>query len=119
MNLAGIVASADRKPTAGSVKMYAELKARLDGIVKEYQALLERDVAEFNRAAQEAKMPLVAPAPKIERGGGGALGGGAVRGVPVGGSPGGKPGWGGASPGPHPKPRRPRSAGQAHGRGRR
>jgi hypothetical protein len=67
VNLAGIVASADRKPTAGSVRMYAELKARLEAIVKEYQALLEKDVAEFNRAAEEAKLPRVAPAPKIEK----------------------------------------------------
>jgi hypothetical protein len=47
--------------------MYAELKNRLDGIVKEYEALVEKDVAEFNRAAEEAKLPRVAPAPKIER----------------------------------------------------
>ena len=67
VNLAGIVASADRKPTAGSVRMYGELKAKLDGIVKEYQALMEKDVAEFNRAAEEAKLPRVAPAPKIEK----------------------------------------------------
>jgi hypothetical protein len=67
VNLAGIVASADRKPTAGSVKLYAELKARLDGIVKEYQALMEKDVADFNRAAEDAKLPRVAPAPKIDK----------------------------------------------------
>jgi hypothetical protein len=67
VNLAGIVASADRKPTAGSVRMYAGLKASLEAIVKEYQALLEKDVAEFNRAAEEAKLPRVAPAPKIEK----------------------------------------------------
>jgi hypothetical protein len=57
----------DRNPTEGSVKLYAELKARLDGIVKEYDVLISWDVAEFNRAAQAAKTPLVAPAPKIER----------------------------------------------------
>ena len=67
VNLAGIVASADRKPTAGSVRMYAELKAKLDGIVNEYQTLVEKDVAEFNRAAEEARLPRVAPAPKIEK----------------------------------------------------
>ncbi len=67
VNLAGIVASADRKPTAGSVGMHAELKSRLERIVKEYQALLEKDVADFNRAAEEAKLPRVAPAPKIEK----------------------------------------------------
>jgi hypothetical protein len=47
--------------------MYAELMARLEAIVKEYQALLEKDVAEFNRAAEEANLPRVAPAPKIEK----------------------------------------------------
>ncbi len=67
VNLAGIVASADRKPTAGSVRMYAELKAKLDRIVKEYQTLVEKDVAEFNRATEEARLPRVAPAPKIEK----------------------------------------------------
>jgi hypothetical protein len=49
------------------VKLYAELKARLDGIVKEYQALMEKDVADFNRAAEDAKLPRVAPAPKIDK----------------------------------------------------
>ncbi len=67
VNLAGIVASPDRKPTTGSVRMHAELKSRLVAIVKEYQALLEKGVAEFNRAAEEAKLPRVAPAPKIEK----------------------------------------------------
>ena len=67
VNLAGLVASADRKPTAGETRMYAELKARLDGILKEYQALLEKDVADFNHAAEEAKLPRVAPAPKVDK----------------------------------------------------
>ena len=67
VNLAGIVASADRKPTAGCLKMYSELKAKLDGIVREYQALSDGDVADFNRAADEAKIPRVAAAPKIEK----------------------------------------------------
>jgi hypothetical protein len=47
--------------------MYAELKAKLDGILKEYQALMEKDVADFNRAAEEARLPRVAPAPKIDK----------------------------------------------------
>jgi photosystem II stability/assembly factor-like uncharacterized protein len=67
VNLAGIVASADRKPTAGCLKMYSELKAKLDGIVGEYQALSDGAVADFNRAADEAKIPRVAAAPKIEK----------------------------------------------------
>lgn len=63
--LAGIVASADAKPTPGSVAYYDLLKGRLAGITAEYRALLEGDVAEFNRAVDEAKVPRVAPAPKI------------------------------------------------------
>ena len=65
--IAYLSATADRKPTVGSLRMYGELKARLDGIVREYQALMEKDIADFNRAAEEAKLPRVAPAPKIEK----------------------------------------------------
>ncbi len=63
--LAGIVASADAKPTPASVAYYDLLKGRLDAIVAEYRALVGGDVAEFNRAVAEAKLPRVAPAPKI------------------------------------------------------
>jgi hypothetical protein len=61
------VASADRKPTAGSVKYYDVLKARQDAALGQWKALLSSDVAEFSRAAEDAKLPRVAPAPKIER----------------------------------------------------
>jgi photosystem II stability/assembly factor-like uncharacterized protein len=66
-NLAGIVASADMKPTPGSVKYYDVLKAKLDAIVAEYRGLLERDLAEFNRSVDELKLPRVAAAPKMEK----------------------------------------------------
>ena len=64
--LAAIVANADRKPTAGSVQVFSELKGALDAICGRFDALLAGDVAEFSRAAEEAKLPRVAPAPKIE-----------------------------------------------------
>jgi photosystem II stability/assembly factor-like uncharacterized protein len=67
VNLAGIVASADRKPTAGSLKYYDVLKARQDAVLARWKALLDADIAEFSRAAEEAKLPRVAPAPKIEK----------------------------------------------------
>jgi photosystem II stability/assembly factor-like uncharacterized protein len=67
VNLAGIVASADRKPTAGSVKYYDVLKAKQDAVLARWKALLEADAADFSRAAEETKLPRVAPAPKIEK----------------------------------------------------
>ncbi|HLN58012.1 MAG TPA: glycosyl hydrolase [Thermoanaerobaculia bacterium] len=65
--LAGIVASADAKPTPASVAYYDLLKGRLDTIGAEYRALLDGDVADFNRAVEEAKLPRTAPAPKLEK----------------------------------------------------
>jgi len=64
--LAGIVASADAKPTSASLAYYDLLKKRLDGIVGEYRALVAGDVAEFNREVDAAGMPRLAAAPKIE-----------------------------------------------------
>jgi hypothetical protein len=66
-NLAGLVASADAKPTAAAPIYYDVLKKKLDGIVAEYRAILEKDVAEFNRAADAAGVPRIAPAPKIPK----------------------------------------------------
>ena len=66
-NLAGIVASADAKPTPASVRYYDILKGRLAAIVAEFDRLMASDVAEFARAAEEQKIPRLAPAPKIER----------------------------------------------------
>ena len=46
---------------------YGLLKGRLDAVQAEYRAILDTDVKDFNRAVAEAKIPPVAPAPKIER----------------------------------------------------
>ncbi|HQT94182.1 MAG TPA: hypothetical protein PK435_06090 [Thermoanaerobaculaceae bacterium] len=63
--LAGVVASADRGPTAGALGVYRELKGKLDAARGRFQALLAGDVAAFSRAAEAMKLPLIAPAPKI------------------------------------------------------
>ncbi len=65
--LAAIVASADAKPTPSSVEYYGLLKTRLDAARAECKAILDKDVKAFNQAVAEAKIPPVAPAPKIER----------------------------------------------------
>ena len=67
VNLAGIVASADRKPTASCVRYYDVLKGRQDAILARWKAIQAGEVAEFGRAADESKLPRVAPAPKIGR----------------------------------------------------
>ena len=63
--LAAVVASADAKPTPSSVRYYGMLKERLDAVQAELQGVLEQDLKSFNAAVQEAKVPPVAPAPKI------------------------------------------------------
>jgi photosystem II stability/assembly factor-like uncharacterized protein len=65
--LAGIVASADRKPTAGSVEYFQVLKKKQEAVLARWQSLLSGDVAEFSRAAEAANLPRIAPAPVIEK----------------------------------------------------
>jgi photosystem II stability/assembly factor-like uncharacterized protein len=64
--LAGVVASADRRPTEGSLALHRELKARLDAAVGQYQALMAGQVAEFSRAADELSLPRITAAPALE-----------------------------------------------------
>ncbi len=63
--LAGIVASADRRPTVGALGVYRELRAKLDASVGQFQALLAGDVAQFSRAADELEMLRITAAPKM------------------------------------------------------
>ena len=65
--LAAVVASADRKPLASSVRYYDILKSKQDAVLARWKILLEGDVAEFSRAAEETKLPRVSSAPKIEK----------------------------------------------------
>jgi len=64
--LAGVVASADAKPTAASVQYYQILANRLAEIRTELQAVLDNDVRGFNEAVAAAQVPAVAPASRTE-----------------------------------------------------
>ena len=64
--LAGVVASADAKPTASSVQYYQILAKRLAEIRSELQAVLDNDVRGFNEAVAAAQVPAVAPASRTE-----------------------------------------------------
>jgi photosystem II stability/assembly factor-like uncharacterized protein len=57
--LAGAVASADARPTAGSLQRYAQLRKQLDGIQEELKAVLGQEMAAFNKAVRERDIPPV------------------------------------------------------------
>ncbi len=60
-NLAGLVASADARPTPSSLAYYALLKDRLAAIEGDLGKLMDTDVAAFNQLAQQAgAAPVVA-----------------------------------------------------------
>ena len=63
--LAGVAGGADRRPTEGSLRIYDDLKHQLDGIQAELKGILDRDLADFNRAVQSAGVPPVVASPKI------------------------------------------------------
>jgi photosystem II stability/assembly factor-like uncharacterized protein len=65
--LAGVVAGADRRPTAASLKLYDQLASRLSAIRAELKGVMDGDLAEFNRAVTASGMPPVVGAPRIER----------------------------------------------------
>jgi photosystem II stability/assembly factor-like uncharacterized protein len=65
--LASVVASADSKPTDSSYVYYKEIKAKLDGIMAERDALFSGDLADFNKAVRAADIPpVVVVKPKEE-----------------------------------------------------
>jgi photosystem II stability/assembly factor-like uncharacterized protein len=57
--LAAIVSSADAKPLSSSEEYYKILRGRLAEILKEYQAVVDGDLAEYNRAVLAEKIPPV------------------------------------------------------------
>jgi photosystem II stability/assembly factor-like uncharacterized protein len=61
--LAGVVASADARPTAAEEKRFAELDAQLSGLRAELRVLLDRDVAAFNKAVRDLGVPPVVVSP--------------------------------------------------------
>jgi hypothetical protein len=57
--LAGMVESADARPTAAELARYAELKQQLTAILAGLSRVLENDLAAFNRSVRELDIPPV------------------------------------------------------------
>ncbi|HET9795852.1 MAG TPA: glycosyl hydrolase [Thermoanaerobaculia bacterium] len=64
-NLAGEVGSADAKPTASQTAYDEVLKNKLDAILAEFQDLVSRDLADFNRLVEQEKIAPVTVLPKV------------------------------------------------------
>ena len=63
VGVASVAGSGEGAPPASSVAYLAELKGRLADLKKQLQAVLDTDLADFNRTVQEQGIPAVAPAP--------------------------------------------------------
>jgi photosystem II stability/assembly factor-like uncharacterized protein len=57
--LASVVSGVDARPTDASFVFYRETKARLDAILAEMNAVLDTNLAEFNRTTRELDIPPV------------------------------------------------------------
>jgi hypothetical protein len=57
--LGGIVASADSAPTEQSYQLHEELTSAINAQLKTLGAVLDKDVAEFNRLVREKNVPAV------------------------------------------------------------
>jgi photosystem II stability/assembly factor-like uncharacterized protein len=57
--LAGVVDTAEAKPTAAAEARYKELKGQLTGILDRLQRVFDTDLVEFNKAVVEAGVPPV------------------------------------------------------------
>jgi len=57
--LAGVVASADAKPTSQSYELFKELSAAADAEMAKLKAVLEADLAGFNALVREAGIPAI------------------------------------------------------------
>jgi photosystem II stability/assembly factor-like uncharacterized protein len=61
--LAGVLETADAKPTPAEERRYADLDAQLAALRGELRAIWERDLAAFNRALEAAGVPPLMAAP--------------------------------------------------------
>lgn len=64
VGIASNVASADTAPTDTAYTYFQELEAKLAGIQGELKAVLDKDLADFNKAVRDADIPPVAAARK-------------------------------------------------------
>jgi photosystem II stability/assembly factor-like uncharacterized protein len=62
--LAGVVASADARPTAAALKRYAELRKQLDDILQDLRRVLDQELAAFNKAVRDQDVPPVVFIPR-------------------------------------------------------
>ncbi len=65
--LASVVGAADRRPTASAVAYFSVLQAKTDAALARWKELLSGEVAALSAEAEALKLPLLGPAPKIER----------------------------------------------------
>jgi photosystem II stability/assembly factor-like uncharacterized protein len=63
--LAGVVSSADARPTPAEDTYYKELKSRLTAAKAEFQKIVDTDLADFNRAVAEQNIPPVVVPTKV------------------------------------------------------
>ncbi len=61
--LAGVVDSADAKPTAGALARYQDLKGQLTDVLGRLQAVLDADLKAFDKAVADAGVPPVIVVP--------------------------------------------------------
>ena len=61
--LAGVLATADARPTAAEERRFADLDAQLTALRGELRAIGERELAAFNRALEAAGVPPLMAAP--------------------------------------------------------
>jgi photosystem II stability/assembly factor-like uncharacterized protein len=59
LGLAGVVDSADAKPTAGELARYQDLKGQLAAVMGRLQAAIDADLKEFTKAVADAGVPPV------------------------------------------------------------
>ncbi len=64
VGIATVVASADTAPTDSSYVYFQELENKLAAIQAELKAVLDKDLAAFNKAVRDADIPPVAAARK-------------------------------------------------------
>ena len=62
-SLAGVVGSADARPTDQAYQVFDQLSAELRGYLDRLQAILDADVPAFNRAVREQDIPALSVSP--------------------------------------------------------
>ncbi len=68
VGIAVAASSADFKPTDGSLAYYSEVSGRLAKILSELDAVVAKDLAEFNETVRKQEIPPVAVVPKKKTG---------------------------------------------------